>query len=126
MKDNHTTAAHFELFKKECRKWIEFFELSDWNIYFDHLNEPEEEYLARSTFSSVALVATLLLNKNWQHNRPNNKWVKKCARHEVIHILIGKLTVLAESRYITEDEIKPASEGLVHKIDHIIDKLEAR
>jgi len=126
MKDHHTTPAHFELFKKECRKWIDFFELSDWNIYFDHPNNPEGGFLARSTFSSITLVATLFLNRNWQHDKPNNQWVKKCARHEVIHILIGKLSVLAESRYVSEDEITPATEGLVHKIEAIMDKLEVR
>lgn len=31
-----TTKKQFELFKKECRKWIDRFELNGWEINFTH------------------------------------------------------------------------------------------
>ena len=126
MKDNHTTPAHFELFKKECRKWIELFGLDEWKIYFLHLSPPDSKRLAGCNYEGLTFVATFVLNKNWRHDKPNNNWVKMVAHHEVVHLLIAQLNCLATSRYVTEDEVENAVERLVHKIEAITDKLDVK
>ena len=126
MKKYHTTAAHFKIFKKECRKWIDFFELNNWKVYFAHVDEPEIKNLAWCNCTLSTLTATLCLNTTWRNDIPNNTWVKGAARHEVIHLLLGRLASLAVARFTKEDEIDSAEEGLIHRIEYIIDKLGAR
>ena len=126
MKDNHTTAAHFELFQKECRKWIDIFGLDEWKIYFLHLDQPDSKRLAACNYVGLTFVATFILNKDWKHDAPNNNLVKMVARHEVVHLLIAPLNCLATSRYVTEDEVDNAVERLVHKIEAIMDKVKVK
>jgi len=126
MKDHHTTPAHFELFQKECRKWVDIFGLDEWKVYFLHLDESNANRLAACNYVGLTFVATFVLNKNWRHDTPNNNWVKMVARHEVVHLLTAPLNCLATARYVTEDEVDNAVERLVHKLEAIIDKLEAK
>jgi len=125
MKDYHTTPAHFEIFKKECLKWIDFFELNEWKIYFLHLLEDKDRQAA-CLFNAYTTNATLLLSVNWEHDKPTNDWIKQVALHEVIHLLLAKLQEKAMERYVSEAEIRMEVETLTHKIEHILDKLAAK
>ena len=46
--------------------------------------------------------------------------LKKIAKHEIIHILIGRLTCLSDKKYITDDERYEAVEELVVKLEKLL------
>jgi len=102
--DRHTTnSKHFTIFKKEARLWIDRLGLKDWTFYLEHRDSKDYPgCLAWVTFYCETLVATVGLSKTWGEEQeiPSSFEVKRCAMHEVYHVLFARLTRLAESRYI--------------------------
>jgi len=127
MKEYHTTAAHFELFKKECRKWIDFFELNDWEIYFQHTKSDGK--FSGIEWNSDDLIATIILSKDWTPGKNNivtAAALKDSALHEVVHLLFGRIEGLALDRFLTKKELEKESEAMVHKLKKIFEKLEVK
>ena len=115
-----TTQKQFELFKKECRKWIDRFELSGWQIDF-YLRDIDssQAQVQRDYMSCIANV-----NFHTEITKsPDETWeelINDTAKHEMIHILLSNLVLLAGSRYVTTDEIEKAEEELVVRLGKII------
>ena len=115
-----TTQKQFELFKKECRKWADRFELNGWRFDFklDDLGNNQAE-VDRNYLGCVATIKLdIKLTKANEDTWTN--LIKFNAKHEIIHILCGNLAVLASSRFITSDEVTKAEEELVRKLENII------
>lgn len=101
-----TTKKHFEVFKKECKKWIDVFGLKGWyiNYYHENWNEAEETGEAWCAWEVKPRCASLCLCTEWDDSVPlTNKMIKRAAFHEVMHILLGRLFSFA----LTEDEKIP-------------------
>jgi hypothetical protein len=104
------TMTDFELFQKECKKWIEFFGLTDYKIYFSH--KPLEDCYADVVWEHPARAATFRLNSKMSEEDETDKDIKQTAFHEVTHLLMAKLTYLARLRYTTPEEIQDESERI--------------
>ena len=114
---------HFELFKKECQYWIDKFELNNWKVYFV-LEEIGNDRFAEILPNLTGYVATIKLNKNYSKYGVENliQSIKQSAKHEVIHLLLARLSVNGQTRYVNEDDIKESEEELVRKLENIIKK----
>ena len=111
-----TTKADFDLFKKECEKWIEFFGLKEWDILIEHIDS-EESWWARCGAGYITKSGEIHLNKNWDEQRPLDKYhIKKNAFHEVCHLLFWDLRQLAHSRFLEEDEIENKEHEMISKL----------
>lgn len=113
-----TTKKDFELFKKECQKWIDRFELSNWNVYFYHGNDEDKQIVAQIytelTKRSVAVNLNTEIDENIVLNIP------EIAKHEMIHLLLADIIELGWRRFVTKDELESAEESLVSKLVKII------
>lgn len=49
-----------------------------------------------------------------------NEYIKYLAKHEVIHCLLGRMSTIGQSRYISSAEYREAEEELVKKLEKII------
>ena len=112
-----TTKKHFELFKKECKYWIDKLELSNYDVRYkweelDHFDEAQSKIKYNYT-------VVLYLDTDWEEE-VNNKEVKEAAKHEIVHLLLGRLTLNAEARFIGRSEIDEAMEEVVRKLTRII------
>jgi len=47
-------------------------------------------------------------------------WIERTAKHEMVHLLIGRLVEIANCRYVTDSELSEAAEGLVHSLEKLI------
>jgi len=111
-----TTKKHFEIFRKECQKWVKIFNLSNWQVYYEHkVIEGDAECYARLNANLYGYVALIQLNKCWK-GVPTNKGLKKSARHEIVHLLLARLGELAKSRYISGTELIEAEEEVVNRL----------
>lgn len=108
----------FENFQENFIKYQQRFGLSGWQVYFKH--EPLEKVFATVTFRLVDMVATVRLNSKLQDKDIPFKGVKRNTKHEALHLLVGRLEQIAESRYTSADEIYEAAEELVNKLDGLI------
>jgi hypothetical protein len=115
-----TTKKQFELFKAEALKWIKIFEMSDFNIYFVH--EKLDYAYANILTDYMGCSATIRFSTDWDDSarKISDEEIKQTAKHECIHLLLGNLANLGESRFITKDEFRKAEESLVRKLEKII------
>lgn len=114
-----TTRKQFELFKSECRKWIDRFQLNDYDIYFEWGELDGSD--ARSRIQGHCGNSVIALGKEINFlDRNQNEYIKEVAKHEVIHCLFARYSGLAKDRYINEGELDNEEEHLVRKLCKII------
>lgn len=118
-----TTKKHFDLFVKEAKKWIDFWGLTDWRIYFYHEDWSDAYGDAKAWYSwdIAGHVGSLCLNTSWKCDLCENE-VRKTAFHEVCHILLGRLDVLATRRYLREGELEEEVHAIIRRIENCIFK----
>ena len=97
-----TTKKHFKIFKKEVKKWINYFGLWDWQIHFAHYAENMTNTRAKVIYNSTGCLATFILNTKWHEHTEdvlNKNNIRKAAFHEVCELLLGRLTHIADDRW---------------------------
>ena len=120
-----TTKRHFEIFEKECRKWIDRFELNNWEIIFVHSKDASNR--AWITPSNEGMNVKICLGSEWYNLEPDvitNVMIKRSAFHEVCELLIEPVCWLGECRYLTDTEMGPARHILIGKLEHVLFKME--
>jgi len=118
-----TTKKDFEVFKKECKKWIDIFELNNWEIMFIHSKRADNRaWINPSTDPRLVKIA---LGAEWINLEPDTisvNDIKRVAFHEICELLLEPLGYLAECRFITETEIEPARHDIIGKLENTIFK----
>ena len=107
------------MFKKEAQKWLDYFGMKDWSIYY--AQEKLDGIRAQCSFNCVGGVATLILNTSWDEKDDSfvtNKIVKRTAFHEVCELLLGRLNNMASQRF-NLDEMSVEEE--IHRIIRILE-----
>lgn len=114
-----TTKQQFKQFKEECKKWQDKFELNDWKIYYQHVSY--DGGYAQIHKNSNNRVATIFFNGELENKEEyNNLNIKEIAKHEMIHLMLARLSEIGVARFISEDETIEAEEELVQKLINII------
>ena len=115
-----TTKKHFEIFKKECEKWIEYFGLKDWDIHYAHREDADN--LGTCGYNMVSCHATISLTINWDDDEPTTVAVKKIAFHEVSELLLARLVSVAHTRSATGHDIEEATHGIIRRMENSVFK----
>lgn len=112
-----TKPVHFAIFEEACHEWIAKFGLSNWRVYIKHENIRKSAYAETHTKLS-GYVATIFFNKTWDKDiRPlNNEEIRKCAQHEIVHVLLARIVGIAGTRFVTSDELGEAEEEAINRI----------
>ena len=108
---------NFSQFKKEFKKYQDRFELNNYKVYYAHC--PLDSF-AEITISQVDMVATVRLTSKLDGLDKKVFNPKKHAKHEALHLLIGRLESNGRHRYISNDEMYEATEELARKLDRLI------
>jgi len=106
-------------FQKEFKKWQQKFGLTGYFVYFKY-EELDDNY-AEISMNHIRMVATVTLNSKLKDAEIADKNVARDAKHEALHLLIGKLTFIAGCRFTQPEEIDQADEELVNKLENLID-----
>ena len=122
MKTIKTTDKHFKFFVERCRHYAKVFELGDWDIAFVHGGENEGS-LATTRITQMDCRATVYLTKEWhfvQEDSPIEEELDQTAKHEMIHLMIGRVTGNGGTRFVSKDDYDESEEALVVKLSKII------
>jgi len=109
-----TTPADFELFKKECRKWIDRLSLDEWKFTFyqEKINSN-----ADCTSSIIDKNIVIRLAKTIEiENRTKRECIKSLAQHEVLHSLLEGLYHQARDRAFCHDDYLMAEHCVIHRL----------
>jgi len=123
---NPTTNEHFQTFTKACLKWADLLSLHDWDFNFRHdlrkQDADEEGWILASTQTIFdnSRTLTITLNKDWGITSVTDETIERCARDEILHVL------LCELMEHTKDtpQIRSIEHGVIHRIIYMIDKLK--
>ena len=119
-KQYKTTKKDFEIFKAECRKWVGYFGLLDWEFSFCHRFSGNDDTVRGSCYASHAgRVATLYFAPKWDY-KPDESEIRRVAFHEVCEVLTAPLCVMAESRYVMPDEVEAANHYIIRVLENTI------
>lgn len=121
-----TSKEDFELFKAECKKWVEFFGLKCWQISYLHLNSCNEE-----NFEDIAWIepnvetmsVIFFLNREWVDDKIFycKEEVKLLAFHEVCELLLTKLDDLAGMRFnVTEERVRSTTHEIIYTLENSV------
>ena len=108
----------FELFQSEFKRWQKIFGLTGYKVYFKH--EPLEKSFADIEINQEDMVATIRLNSKLPDKDKPFQDIKRHAKHEALHLLIGRLEMNGRYRFVSSGEMYEASEDLVHKLEDLI------
>jgi hypothetical protein len=119
-----TNDEHFKIFKQECIRWIDIFGLTDWCIDIEHKDKRRLTFGARGSCRPVLdnKCAVISLNKEWI-GEVTEKALKRTAFHEVLHILLYRLSWLAErnnymGKEVHEYEISQEVHGIINRMEN--------
>ena len=86
------TKSDFKVFKKEFKRLVKIFGLTDWTVYFKHdtFNKNIAEILADAQSRVVTIRLNTNVGKEW-------KGPKETAMHEVGHLLTTDLSNMASN-----------------------------
>lgn len=109
---------HFDLFKKECKKYIEKFGLCSWEINYKF--KPIEGAYGNCASKYSGRAATITLSSNFYENGKNvNKEIKRIALHECLELLISPLEAHAQARVWDADDFDKE----IHIVIRTLEKL---
>ena len=108
----------FELFQQEFKKWQYRFGLTGYKVYFKH--EPLDGSFASINVNQGDMIATVRLNSTLPDKDKPFRDIKRSAKHEALHLLVGRLEQDGRYRYASESEIYEAGEELVNKLEELI------
>ena len=113
-----TTKAHFKLFADEAKRCVSRWGLNDWDVSCYHM-PLQDGRLAETRTQGRPAIAMVVLNTEW--NDPiSAEELRKTARHEVTHILLGRLTGMAHERFVQEEEVIACSEQTVNRLERLL------
>jgi hypothetical protein len=114
-----TTKKDFEVFKSECRKWVKYFGLLDWEITYSNVEDAGSR--GSCTVGYTGRLATINLATEWDY-KPDESEMNLTAFHEVCELLTAPLCVIAESRYVTVSQVEIANHYIIRVLENTLFK----
>lgn len=128
-----TNTQHFAIFKRETKKWIKLFGLTNWDISILHYRASKSDYeeiaqaaktvLAWAGFTEYGNQTTVIcLNKEYKDpGELSKKELSKAAFHEVCHVLTRNLYCLACMRFgITEEVVSSEVHSMIAVLENVV------
>ncbi len=110
-----TSKKDFYYFRERCLHYIEKFKITAWGISIIH-GDSLEGSKACCRFHYKGAQASIHLSDKWGKHPITEAELDHTAKHEVIHLLTGRLYIIGNSRYAIEDEIEQANEETVEHL----------
>ena len=119
-----TTKRQFELFKKECQKWIKFFGLSEWDVYHSYEHMDNAATCASKNMDSLAVFAlTTDLGKDILPEFGTDRNIRKMAFHEVCELMFARYDLLATRRFdVTEEMLTQERHQIIARLENSVFK----
>ena len=126
----YTTKKHFELFQKECKKWISFFNLLSWEIVIKHVDfvdiygdiQPNDTILSWCEPHYGSRYATIYLSIDWCGVDITTEALKKAAFHEVCELLLYRLREMSNMSSISyrAEEVDAETHAVIRTLENTI------
>lgn len=112
------TTKQFNDFRAECLRLQKEWGLTGWKLYF--VFKPFENHYAECDIDLEGHLATIRLSSELKDDvlEPNN--ILSHAKHEMIHILLGRFAEIAYNRFIDKKTTIEAEEEVVRILEKLL------
>lgn len=117
-----TTKADYEKFKSYVSYWQRELGLDDWHIYVYH--KKLDDTFANTTANTAGRGVTINFSTNWLDREINDKELKECALHEVLHIITAPMNNEAKARFADEYTLDAAEHSIVTRLTNYIMRVQ--
>ena len=117
----NVSRRQFEVFKAECDRWIEFFNLNDWEVYYKKVEDDENR--GSIIVDVSARTANIYLMMDWGNHpvRITDEEVKKVAFHEACELLLSPIMYMVGQRYdLSESNVVGELHGIIRTFENRI------
>lgn len=115
---NQTSKKDFTYFKKQCEIWLDTYSLRDFKIYYEHNNSMPTAY-AFIRPNVEAGIAVIGLSINWESQKVTKTFLKYCALHEVLHLLLADLVEVGKYRQSTDADFTRAQHAVIRRLENV-------
>jgi len=119
-----TTKKNFELFIKECKKWIQLLGVTSWRIVIEHKDREDHRDLSWCCIESSTMSCSVMLSVNWYDNKISNNAIKRCAFHEICHVMLSPIDDMLTERGYGQDEVDKVLHGLIYVFENCLFGME--
>lgn len=112
----------FTVFQEEFTYWQQVFGLDGYKVYYKF--EPLCNSYAEIHADQELMATTVILNSELNDEELEHFNPQRVAKHEALHLLIGRLAGYANNRFISEPQLTESIEELVNKLDKLIGDLQ--
>ena len=113
-----TTKADFEYYKKCVQKWVNLFQLNDWEVDFEH--KDDLRFIGACSFDLCGRTATISLATNWEDTIVSKKELNLTAFHEVVELLLVPYYSLSRDRKYDEDKHSEVSHQIIRTLEYVV------
>jgi hypothetical protein len=114
-----TSKKYFERFKAEFLRWQKELGLTQYRIDFFH-EKLDCLYAAMTVWEKEKAARVSLATEISKDSAKIDPGPEEHARHEVLHLLIHRLSWLGGCRYITDDDLHEESEAIVVRLEKVL------
>jgi len=114
------TPEQLEYFKARCEEYRKRFGLTNWEVYYV-LGKTVGRCVTTAQLSGY--IATISLTKKWDSSviGSTDKELQKSAKHEMLHLLLARMSVNANNRFIQESDLYESEEEVVRMLENLIE-----
>ena len=108
----------FTIFKKECLRLQKQWGLSGWQVYFKF--KPLKDNFAETDANLESRKATITLSSQLPSDEYRTRNTRETAMHEMLHVLLWRVSALGFARWVTKVELEEAEHELIQQLLKII------
>lgn len=112
------TKREFERFKRAFGVWKLRMGFPEYELGFEH--KDTEDAIAYVDINVSGCTAIVSLNNKIGYRDDVDGWLEDTAKHEAIHVLLGRLVHIAKSRFVSEEEIDRENERITRILEGLI------
>ncbi len=113
------TEYHFQKFKGYCWKWIRKLGLTNYGYSIGFSKEKTKANAVCNINLGAAHIDITLYNDWGDIDIPTDEALECTAMHEVTHVLLARLRLNGDTRFIMEDEIQEAEHEIVRRLENV-------
>ena len=111
--------THLQTFAKKVGNWQSLLGLYDWEIDATWDTDPETKNEASCMYNVRSRRATIYLSKYQDENLSADD-INKAAFHEMLHLLLARLVLMAGSDHIDDFDIDEESHVIIARMTNLI------
>jgi hypothetical protein len=122
-----TTHKQFEMFKKECQKWVNRFGIFGWRFYYIHENYDDSgDRIAYIVWPNNIEDRVFTVGLSVDISDITDRDIRCSAFHEVMEAFLYRLQVLAKSRTTFDSDVTEEIHHLIRTLETVIFDYETK